>query len=296
MHLLTAFLLCITSISSSETQTCPASTIAALSVKGALVKAIQCAYSARTGSYTNQADIDVVIVNCLNQIMYLDSTSAPVLGTQCRVCYQGLIMDIIKLSVGRMVSGSFVATVSTFNTDCGITTTLAGQERCMKNVDIRSPMVTFAKCSGYSVIFPASGDLKTRRQFNRVDIFGNMLRLALGTGVVLSGILSQVVSSVNSPPTPSGNLHMQLCYLTFVEDLKEAKILMSDSAIVDCSSSYATNVCLSNGNVVGAMTRFSKCTNFMIDQWYNACDSHSLEKIYGNFDAIKALIPVIVSG
>jgi len=33
----------------------------------------------------------------------------------------------------------------------------------------------------------------------------------------------------------------------------------------------------------------------MIDKWYDACDADTLSKIYGNFDAVKSLVPLVIT-
>ena len=273
---------------------CNVNSIATLSRQGAIVTILSCLENAASLHFLSQSDVNNVVSSCINSVMNLAQTYAPTPASQCMSCFNGLVNDLFGLIIGTINSGVFAPTSSTLSASCTTLTTTAGIELCLKNADLRLPLLTFQKCSSYSVIYPASGSLAIRRMFNRNDIFGNILRSALGTGGPLTGALAQVTATSNTPPTPQSILFMELCYLTFMEDLRLTKSALALTVIKDCSAIKPSDVCLSDSLVFDAMSRFTNCAGFKVDAFPVACSVDILSKIYGNYDAIASLLPQVI--
>lgn len=279
---------------SDAADVCAANIVSALSRQSAILTVLSCLENAATLHFLSQPDINNVVSNCVNLVMNLAPTSSPPPISQCLSCYKGLINDLFGLMIGTINAGSFSPTTSTLPVACATLTTAAGIELCLKNPDLRSPLLTFQKCSSYAVIYPASGSLAIRRSFNRADIVGSILRLSLGNGEPLAGILAQVSASSNTPATAQSVLLMELCYLTFMQDLLVTKPALSLAVIKDCSSMKAGDVCMSDSLIIDAMSRFTNCSGFQVDAFPIACSVDVLSKIYGNYDAMANLLPQII--
>jgi hypothetical protein len=276
------------------TEVCSATSVSALAKQGSVMTILGCLQNSGTMVYLSQSDIANAVTTCLDQVMDLAPTYAPASATQCRACYKGLINDLFALMVGTINSGVFVATASPLPSDCMTLTTVSGVELCLKSSELRNPLLVFQKCSGYAIMYPANGNLSVRRLLSRADIFGNFLRFGLGSGVVLTGDLSQVLASVNSPATPQSILLMELCYLTFLQDLVNTKPELSLPVIADCSSNRASDVCLSDSRVIDTIARFTNCAGFRPDTFPVACSVDILTKVYGNYDVLAVLIPLVI--
>jgi len=273
---------------------CSIGTISSLSKQGAIITVLSCLENATGLSFLSQSDVNNAVSDCLALVVNLAPTYAPAAATQCLSCYKGLVNDLFGLVIGTINSGVFFQTSSSLVGDCATLTTTAGIERCLKNSDLRLPLLNFQKCASYAVIYPAPGTLSIRRLFSRADIFGNLLRLALGNGAPLAGVLAQVTASSNTPATSQPILLMELCYLTFLQDLQLTKLELSLTVVRDCSSTRAGDVCLSDSRIVDALSRFTNCAGFKIDTFPVACSTDILSKIYGNYDVIASLIPQII--
>jgi hypothetical protein len=273
---------------------CNVNTISAFARKDGLMSILGCLENARSFYFLSQSDVNNVVLNCLNIVNDLAPVYSIPPATQCSACYKGLISDLFARIIGTINSGVFAPTNSDLPIDCTGLTTTSGIELCLKNEDLRSSLLKFQKCSGYAVIYPASGTLAERRSLSREGIFRDVLKVGFGTGIISDGILVQVSAQVNSPPTPLPILFMQLCYLTFLDDLKDIKPSLSLPVISDCSSTQPSDVCLSDNLVRGALSRFEYCTGFRPDVVPVACSVDVLSKIYGNYDAMAALLPIVI--
>ena len=273
---------------------CSNSTVSALSVEGALVSVLQCTYSVRTLVYTKQTDIDLSVAACLNQLAALDPAKSPIAISECRLCYQVLITDLLSLMAGKMVSGAFVSSASSLKTSCGSLSTQSGRERCMKHPDVVPLLLTFQKCAGYSILYPTSVSLALRRQLVRADVFKSTLQLGLGRITTLPSSLTQITNVVNNPSTPQNILNLQMCYLTFVADVTSVSSKLSTTVNSDCSSNNPTTVCSSDENIAAAMARFVKCSGFEINQFPIACtNSTSVDNVFENYDVLATAVPFI---
>jgi len=154
--------------------------------------------------------------------------------------------------------------------------------------------LAFQKCAGYSILYPSSADLVTRRQWYRAGIVENTIQLALGLIKTLPPSLAQLTNVFNNPPTPQAILNLQMCYLIFVSDLTSLASRVTPRAYVDCASASPTNVCFSDETIAATMDRFSKCSGFDMNQFPIGCtNSTMVDNVLQNYDVLGTVIPFI---
>ena len=273
---------------------CTNTTVSALSSEAALFTALHCTYSVRTLVYTAQADIDLSVGACLNQISRLDPVNSPIATSQCRLCYQGLVTDLLSLTAGKMVLGVFTPTTSTLSLACTSLSTPSGREGCYKHPDVVPVLLTFQKCAGYSIVYPATADLVIRRKWYRADIVQNMLQLGLGLIKSLPPSLAQLTNVINTPPTSQDILNLQMCYLMFVADLAFLAGKLNPIVRADCASADPTDKCFSDEVITVTMGRFSKCSGFQMNEFPIGCtNSTMVTDVLHNYDVLGTAIPMI---
>ena len=275
---------------------CSNTTVAALSVQEALFATVHCTYSVRSLVYSSQRDIDLSVASCLNRVLALDRVAAPIATSQCRLCYQVLITDLLSLTAGRMVSGVFVPTTSNLSASCDSLSSLPGREACLKHPQMVPLLLEFHKCADYSILYPAGGDLPTRRRWYRAGILPATLRLGLISSSQLPPSLVQITNLVNNPPTPSLVVNLHLCYLTFVADIAEDADKVAAASREDCLSPHPGSKCFSDSRISDAMGRFERCSGFAIDQVPLGCSNSTMvTKVLENYDVLATVIPLVQS-
>ena len=291
------FVLCVIALLLREVKTdevCANTTISALSIQDALYTAVHCTYSVRTLDYSDQSDVDRSVAACVNQISGLNPSEAPIATSQCRLCYQVLVTDMLTLMAGRMVSGTFVPTTSSLAGSCNSLSTLEGREECFKHDDVSPVLLDFQKCAGYAIIYPAGTDLATRRHLGRENVSLNTLRLAFGSISSLPASLAAITDQYNRPPSTPSVLNLHLCYLTFMEDISRMIDRLPQFIVADCVSAEPTDTCFSYSSIEAAKTRFSKCTGFEIDSVPNACSNATdVANVLQNYDVLGNVIPYL---
>jgi hypothetical protein len=281
----------------SATGACPAS-IEAVSAADPLTKLVACT-KAPTTTPANESAYNALATTCLSSLSSAAGDAFPAnTGTSavCYACYLDFAKAMVTAGVGSWASGSFVAVGDSLNLKCSALTTAAGKETCFKESRILAALNDFQTCAGYSLIYPASGDMEHRRELYRAETFSLLVRNAFNANTDITGRVEDVINGDVLAPATGVELMTEVCFAQMHEHLSEYA-QTGDAAVVNNCGSTAPTVagCYNTTIMVETKARFAKCAGFEADKFYAACTADQLTALGGSYDGYGMLIDTVIA-
>lgn len=280
----------------SATGACPAS-IEAVSAADPLTKLVACTKAPTTNPGTETA-YNALATTCLSPLSSAAGDAFPAnTGTSavCYACYLDFAKAMVTAGVGSWTT-VFVPATDSLNLKCNALTTAAGKETCFKESRILAALNDFQTCAGYSLIYPASGDMEHRRELYRAETFSLLVRNAFNANTDITGRVEKVIDGDSEAPATGVELMTEVCFAQMHEHLSEYAQTGDAAVINNCGSTAPTvDGCYNTTIMVEAKARFAKCAGFEADKFYAACTADQLTALHGSYDGYGMLIDAVIA-